>query len=40
VVGEAAVEEWVRAHVQPVEPIEAVHERLWGTAPRSWVRLV
>jgi len=31
---DAAVEEWVRGHVSPLGPIEAVHERPWATVSR------
>ena len=30
----AAVEEWIRAHVEPVRPIEIAHERPWATVLR------
>ena len=33
-VNRAAVEEWIRAHVEPVGAIEIVHERPWATVLR------
>jgi hypothetical protein len=33
-VDRAAAEEWIRAHVEPVGPIEATHERPWATVLR------
>jgi len=30
----AAAEDWIRAHVEPVGPIETVHERPWATVLR------
>src|SRR5437660_8297916 len=30
----AAAEDWIRAHVQPVGPIELAHERPWATVLR------
>ena len=33
-VDRAAAEEWIRAHVEPVGPIEVAHERPWATVLR------
>lgn len=33
-VDRAAVEEWIRAHVEPVGPFEVAHERPWATVLR------